>query len=587
MRRLSFRWQQVLPRLLAVMVALLGLQYALDLAARRLAVRSTEAALEANVEVARCRLSLLDRQLLLRELRVANPCRPAQELLQADRCELDFALGPLFHKRTVVDHGRVTGLRVAVEKSANTAEAAAPNAATIDQWLAKDADDAAREWLAQLTERFEQEPARRFEFEQRAEALCARWPVEWAALRERGKELERQAVDLQQATEAAEANRLRHAEFFRELPDKVAALQQEFYVFGTEVDELPTSLQAQRRAIAAAQEQDERLLRERLHLDPVEADSLTAYLLRDQLAGPLDELVGWLRWTRRVAPAVPAAAVRQARGEKAVFAGSRPGPNFLIRALQLQGTAQLGGQAVDFDGLLSDVADQPSRHDAPMRLRLTSSGPTPVDLQATIDRTGQVARDAVLVDCRRVALPELRLGRSGGLEMKLAPSVGSLSISALVEGDTLRGDIQLVQKDVRITPVLQGESSGARLAAPMQEVLGGTKSVVTRVALQGTLERPSCTLWSNLGPAVAEAMEYALHKVGDEHARAALANARRQVDERLAELERQFVDEQSKLASRWRELNGQLEAIAGRQTPNGRISAERLGRQLPERSHFR
>jgi hypothetical protein len=134
---------------------------------------------------------------------------------------------------------------------------------------------------------------------------------------------------------------------------------------------------------------------------------------------------------------------------------------------------------------------------------------------------------------------------------------------------------------------LQGELSDIPVASPLEDTLAKVGSVATRVSLQGTLDEPSCTLWSNLGPAVAEAMDRALQKAGDEQAQASLAEARRQVDERLAILDRQLTDERAKLAAQLTGLSDQLETIASRPEPHERISAEEIGRRLPEQSLFR
>jgi uncharacterized protein (TIGR03545 family) len=319
----------------------------------------------------------------------------------------------------------------------------------------------------------------------------------------------------------------------------------------------------------------------------MDADSLTVYLLRTQLAESLDELIGWLRGTRQILSAEATGPSRQQRGEDVLFAGCRPAPNFLIRALHLNGTARVGTQSAKVSGLLTDVTNMPSRHVAPTRLRLTSAGSLPLKLQVTIDRTGIVARDEVLMDCHRVALREFSLGGPGELKLKLGPSTGSLSISVAVEGDKLSGDIQLVQRQVRITPVLQGALADIPLVAPLQATLGKLNSVATRVSLHGTLDDPSCTLWSNLGPAVAEAMARAVRRAGEERVRAVLADTRRAVDERLTDLERQFAEQRTSFAAELAGVGTQLDTIARRQTSRERISADQLGRRLPENSLFR
>jgi hypothetical protein len=256
--------------------------------------------------------------------------------------------------------------------------------------------------------------------------------------------------------------------------------------------------------------------------------------------------------------------------------------------LQLHGTARLGGQTVELGGTLTDVSDAPALHHSPIRLRAKATGSLPVELQATIDRTGPVARDELLVDCRGMVMPPLALGQSDGdFRLTLAPSVASLSISVMVEDEKLSGDIQLVQRQVKITPVFTGQLSDVPLAAALQATLAELDSLAVQVSLGGTLREPTCSLWSTLGPAVAEATKRAIRRAGDEHAEVLVVRARRQVDERLARLEEQIRAQRNELTAQTTAATGELERVATQQTPGPRLSRERFGTRLPAGSLFR
>jgi hypothetical protein len=254
--------------------------------------------------------------------------------------------------------------------------------------------------------------------------------------------------------------------------------------------------------------------------------------------------------------------------------------------LNLEAAARIAGQPVELRGSLSNVTSQPQWHNQPMRLRLIGSGSLPLDLQLTIDRTGAMPRDELLVDCQGLLLRPMSLGCADRLAMEVAPSVGTLSVSVAVEGDELSGDVQIVQQKVQMTPVLNG-SGGQALSVAMQETLGRVQSVATRVSLGGTLDKPTCILWSNLGAGVAEAMQRALNRTGDQHAKALLVEAGRRVDERLAEVDRQMAEKQSRFDSKSTAIVAQLEKIATGEAPRYRISSEQGGRRLPMNSLFR
>ena len=510
--------------------------------------------------------------------------------MEADRCELDFAVGPLLHKQAVIESGTVSGLRFGTPRDISGAlPDARPTEVTRSiQWFNDETNQRTQEWLEHLNRRFDPKLINQFEAIKRTAALVDRLPRQMAALDERVRELRQRAEELQSKVNTALANPLRHVEFLKAVTQEVPALQRDFEKLADEVERLPELVDADRRAIVAARRQDEEWLREQLQIPPVDASALTAYLLRKQVAAPLDEVIGWLRFARQMVPAeqVSPAPARQ-RGEEIFFAGCERSPRFLVRSLALQGTARVGGQPVELRGTLSDFASTPALHERPMRLKLTTTGSLPLALQATIDRTGTVARDELLVDCHGIVLPEAELGELDQLRLALAPSVGALSISLVVDGDKLSGGIQLVQQQVQITPSVGGNLSGVPMTAALDDTLGDVGALATRISLSGTLDEPKCTLWSNLGPAVAEALDRALHRAADQHARRLLAESQQQVDQQLTQLERQLSEAQAELLPQLAQAAGQLDEVAAQQRPPRRISTKHLGRRLPANSLFR
>ena len=580
------RWQRAVPRLLLVVVALLAAQYALGLVARSLAVRSGEAMLKARIEVDHARVAVVDRQLVLSHMRLADPRQPDKCALEADRCEFDIAARPLLHKQAVIDRGRISGLRIGALHKADCDNSQGVSAPAAD-WFGSDSDAAAEQWLARLSERFAKDLSNRLDSVQRAEALCALWEKQSAEMLTRGQELERRTSELQQAVDVSQANPLRNDKPDNDLPAKIAALQKEFSQFHADCEKLPDALDAERRAVVAARRQDEELLRVRFEFEPIDADALTVYLLREPVVKPLEELVGWLRWTRQVAPQGANPQRKPGRGEEILFAGCRPQPELLIRSLQLQGNTRIGGRPVELSGTIADVTTLPAQHSQPIRLRLTGSGSLALELQATIDRTAPVARDEVYANCRGIALPQLVFGRADEFHLTLAPSVASLTLSVTVDGERLTGDIQMVQQQVRMTPALRGRLSEVPLAPALESSLEKVQSLATRLTLGGTLGDPKCSLWSNLGAVVAVALERSHQRERDDHVRAVLVEAQRRVDERLASLERQVTERQTRLATLVNDVSGRLSSLASGVAPRYRVTPEQLGRRLPVNSLFR
>ena len=89
----------------------------------------------------------------------------------------------------------------------------------------------------------------------------------------------------------------------KQLPKDIDTIRDEVATLGKDIENLPDIAEEDHRAIIAARAHDEQLLREQLHLEPIDPNILSAYLLQKQLSGPLADVVGWLRFVRRVVPA--------------------------------------------------------------------------------------------------------------------------------------------------------------------------------------------------------------------------------------------------------------------------------------------
>jgi hypothetical protein len=149
------------------------------------------------------------------------------------------------------------------------------------------------------------------------------------------------------------------------------------------------------------------------------------------------------------------------------------------------------------------------------------------------------------------------------------------------------GEIQLVQNRVQPAPILYGNLSTVPLAAALNQTLQKANGLSLRIALSGTLAEPKCTLWSNLGPAMAEAMELALRRAADDRSQQLLARAQRQVDEQLAALERTATQQHAQMIAQMTGATANLERIALERSARPRLSHEQLGRRLPSNSLFR
>lgn len=591
MRRAAdwFEWRTVVPWSAGLIALFAAVHLALAWAVQHELVRAGERRISARVEVDDTRVNLLASRVSLRGLQIANPESPLRNLVVADRCDLQLEPAASLHKQTVIRYGTVEGLRVGTprETSGTLVDATADSESAAVDWLDEAAARRAEEWLNELERRFDPKLIDDLESVRLADELLQRWPKQAAALEQRVTELRERSGQFQARVRSAQGNPLRNAEFLNSLPKEITKIRDKVVALGEEIEKLPNVADEDRRKIVAAREHDAQLLRSKMQIEPIGADELSAYLLRKQLDGPMGDLLGWLRLIRRLVPADELPDSRHHhRGHDVLFAGCQPAPRLLIRQLQLAGTTHVRGQPLELFGVLTDVADQPKRHDQPIRLRMTARGSLPLELRATIDRTGRVARDQLLVDCGGIVLPKLRLGGSSRLRLSLAPSTAKLQIRVMLEGDKLRGDVDFVQANVKLTPTVSEQLPKHEFGRQLAQALAEVNTLATHVTLGGTLEQPECIVRSDLGPAIAQALHRACVRTVATYSRKLLAESRARVDERLADLDRQIADAQSALEPQLADATDSLTQLSKKVTTE-RLSLDQLGRRLPADSLFR
>lgn len=580
------RWQFIVPRLLLCVVAVIGVHVAAGLAVRSMAARYGARIFGVRMNVAKARVSWSNGRVLLEQLNVVDTDDASKTWCTAASCEAVLAGRPLLAKQVIVTKARMSGIRF--EDAAATRETAIHDDAAASRWFHDHAVEAARDRLANLAARSDEKLLDQLESVRRINEFRGRWPTEVAALRKRAEALEVSTKALEKSVTAASDNPLRNSPMLDDVSAKADQLRTDVESTRQDFENLAGRLEDQRRAIVAARRRDDEFLRGKLHFEAVDSKLLNAYLLREEAARQLDSLLGWLRRLREMAPADPGGShAARNRGQNVLFAGMRPRPGFLIRELELRGEARIAGRPVEFCGLASNLTSTPASLGEPTRLQLSAKDGVPFELRATIDRTNGNTRDELFVECRELPMNGRRLGQAGQLQLQVAPSSGSLIMSLNTDGSKLTGDIQLVQRKARMTPAFACHGITLPLGESMDQSLGKFDSVATRISLHGTIDEPTCTLWSNLGPAVAEALRHGLERHAETQVRVVLEDARRHVDERLAELDRQMADERGRFANRVAKMFQRLETIAQAQTPRERISIEQAGRRLPATSILR
>lgn len=581
------RFGYVLPRLIGAVLLLFVLQFTAGYLLRTSVIQAGQSATGAKVELTEASVSLLNAHASIEGLQVANPKRPMENLLEADSIDLDFELDSLLHRKAVAELGSVKGIRfntprsksgILLDKEGEPTEIAAP------EWLTGSAEKLANAWIDDLSSKLTTDIAGEFQSVRLAEEMADRWPERYESLKESAKQLRQEAEQLKADFYEARSNPLRNAELLRSLPQRITSLKGQLEELHQAMNELPGQLAAEKAQVAEARRHDEALLARRFQTNQLNSESFTSYLLGEQITEPLSELIAWIRWSREMMPTGKAnsRAVERSRGTDVRFQGVKARPDLLVRKLDIEGSTILASQPVSMYGLISNFTTQPSMHSEPLTIEMTTAGNLPLKIEASLDRTGSIAIDEITVDCHTLSTPAMTLGSSKSIAIDMEPTTASLSISLRIEGEKLSGELQLVQKDVRMTPTLAGNSRMKEaIESSLVAGIGHMPSAATRVSLSGTLDNPKAKVWSSLGTSVAKSLNNVVRELAASESQRLITDARHRVDGKLTSMDQNLGQLQQALGT---ELNGPQEVLnLLNAAPGGRgtLSFEQIGKQLP------
>lgn len=583
----------LVPRLVLLVVLFLVVELGSGWALRHAVVGGGEQAIGARVELGDSTVSLAKARATMKDLKIADPKRPMQNLLEAERITLDFEADSLLRKRAIAEHGVVSGLRFgtpretsgALDPSEETASGAAAPA-----WIAGAevaVSEAADRWLDGLEDQLMVE-ANDLESVRLAEELADAWPARFETLGQQARALKQDANELRFRLTEAKQNPLRNAAYLQEAPQKIQQLQQRLTDLNRQLAALPAEVAADKERIAQARQRDEQRLRERLQVDQLDPQSLTTQLLGEPITESVRELIGWVRWSREMIPSARAerATTPRDRGVDVHFVGIRRRPDLLIRQLELSGATRLAGRPVEVSGLVSNYTNAPELHGEPIEIELKTAGALPLKVRALVHRSGETPIDEFHVDCPALDLPGVELGKASQLAMKIAPSAASLTVDIRIVGERLTGEVQLVQDRVTLTSVVGDDASPLvrRLGAAAAHQAAAVTNPTTRVTLSGSLDKPELAIWSSLGTTVAESFKEGALGVASSEALNCLVKADRQVTDHQAGVDRLLAQATQRLSAEVGAPAAEIQKLAngalGNSFENGGFSVEQIGNRL-------
>ncbi len=549
------RWTYLGPRLALAAGLILGTWLALNPGLRFVLVTVGRNVLSSRVEIGSVRTSLLETRLELRDVAIADPYEPSKNLIQAARLTIDIDGKALVQQKLVVHEGSLCGLRI------DTPAEGAENRVSSD-WTVK-LDQASlleptRRWLDRLATLLSDELTQELESLESvrlARELTERWPAEYESLVGRVDAVREKADQLRQLAQSEPDNATAALEAYQQAVEDLNALRQEMATIRSEADRLAVQVLQDKEAIQVARQRDLEHFQERLDLARLEPEALSHYLLGPETADQMLAVVDWIRWAaeRMSDHAAEVDTPLRPRGTTVCFSGQRRYPDFLIEALAVDAEIPFGGRPVAVRGRMTNVTNQPRLVGRPSVLCLEASGDVQVRAKATLDHTGDVPHNYVVIDSPNFQLPGRVLGDAQSLAVRVEPGMAHLWMDVELTGNVVRGRLMARQDEVVLVPKVAAAWGGEEMETRLRTIGDQVDRIEVAAGFLAEGDDLSWELKSNLGNRLVNGFEQVVRAEIDARAQALAVAVSQRIDNEMAQVDA-IVD------ARRREIFGRLDA---------------------------
>ena len=533
------RLKAIVP--LAFVMVLIGIGWALM--ADRVVERSIESfgtmLVGARVDVAEVDLRIRDGSIMLRGLEVTNPDKPMTNLFSADEIVADLSLRPLLEKKVVIDTMAVRGVEFGSARTTSGAleqpsEESEQTRGLIAEWADRvKVPSLSFEGLSSAVDigALSQDSLASLQLARgtidRAEVLKDEWEAVLANLDpgphvDSARSLVRQLQNfnplrLGPVGIANLANNSRTTlQSLTSIQSDLAALDS---TSRAGIGELQSSVQA----LDDARRADYAYARGLMRLPSLDAPDLSTSIFGDAVVEWVRPVLYWAQVAERFVP--PGLDPRNRPGPKrarhpgtdVTFPGQSMYPSFLLRHGEIDITlGGTGAAAGAYSAVVQGLTTQPTVYGRPTQVRVARAegvaGPDAVRAHATLNHVAVPMSDSLTLGADGVTLPTFELAALGA---RLVLGEGDTRLALGRQGDQFAGSIGWDATSVgweRLSPLPATDLQPAIGSAAWAEGLlwrtvSGLDHVRVDVELSGTMADPTMGITSNVGDAIAGALQ--------------------------------------------------------------------------------
>ena len=516
------RWTYIIPRLMMVALIALAAWLGNDVIIKRMIVHSMENVIGAKVEVAQVRTNWDTGKVLMKDLRMADPRNPMNNLFQAEMAHIEFDMPKLWKREFIIKGGKATNIQFGAPRTESGFLRPVMNrnkseAALVQSGFSR--NDLEKNWLDSLENTSSDIQPLQLKAEALARKIDNAWSQEMANINLQLAELKRlrentsSQID-KQGIQVLPNNPLRNDD------SKLLKTNQTVVEIKNRISNLMATYTRMERKknsdlqrLISQTKQDAATITNTRKTTHFDGEKITKLLLTDVEHKTVVEVIDWFRWFRANIPSPETDfAPAKPRGENIQFSGSHVA-NFLVESLDFEGGGRFAGRHVDFFGTVNNLTAAPKFSDKPCVFDMRAQGDQPVVIHCELDhRNEKTWRDRLTVSCSELPSP-LRRRRLGTDETLLVSIVGNpkliASVDVTTQGEKIQGSITLQHVGLRLhveklNALAGGESAVLRLN---QTAIPTITELKTRITLSGTLDAPSYQITSDIGQQFANALQ--------------------------------------------------------------------------------
>lgn len=502
-------------------------------------VSQSERIVGAKIELDHLRLNAEDGRLFVKNLKIADPALPMQNLMQADLAYLRLNLNDLLNRRFVVEEGQIKGLIFNAPRTESGAltpndgnSKSSASSSTTDAGLAvaprlilADLPSATvqtpdridtrsvafgQQWLNQVSPVSRDEsksPSKAIQVRKVAEELNPQWDSVLSKAAEYTRGLPTQLAEFKQRVQhPVFPNQLRDGQTFSQSSEELGMLKLSIETSRKNLLEYLDNLENDRKKIANALAADTRHLTAAISHSPFDENLVSQVLFYDHHRDLTTEFVNLMQWIRQQIgdsdQSIFASRFRPRYfGTEFRLKRAETWPQVVIKQLDFEGSGHFGGQHHKFIGTAHNLNSHPHRSNQPMEFNIRALGKKNISMQCKLDRSKGEAIDQLDVNWPDFPILMSQVGDASSILLDLGKDHQlAAKINIQLHNDQINGTIEFRHNQVAIwIEQLSTQIADTETKKLINQNLATINQFQSLATLSGSLDDVQLSVSSDLG----------------------------------------------------------------------------------------